>query len=461
MLRSQSVKSVRTFAAASKGVRALSTATSTSKSTTLSNGLTIATEANPYAKTATVGFWVKAGVRAENRYNNGISNVLEHVFYKSSPTKSPNAFEAEAEALGAQFSSKTTKEVSSFYTQASKQNIIAATSLLADVYKNPEFKDQEIYSERVKAVAATEAADANPEYLIQQHLHAVAFPGSSLSLPVLGDKEVIPSIEKMDLDKFYKKNFVPENTVLVGSGAIEHEALVELAEKKLASIPSGGASAPLETPAFLGAEVRDRDDTIPIAYFTFAVDGASLNSPDYYTALIAKTIIGEYDVSSPSSRLLSSPLSQIVSDNHLAKSYKSFSASYTDSGLWGITVATDNLLSIDDLSHFTLKQWNRLSTSVDPTQVERAKAQLKTAILASFNSNLAVADDIGNKIVTSGRRPSVLELFKLIDEESPATVTKWAQNKLWDRDLSIAAYGSIEGLFDYNRLRNEMALLRW
>lgn len=46
------------------------------------NGLTIATEENPTAQTATVGVWIDAGSRAENEKNNGAAHFLEHMAFK-------------------------------------------------------------------------------------------------------------------------------------------------------------------------------------------------------------------------------------------------------------------------------------------------------------------------------------------------------------------------------------------
>jgi predicted Zn-dependent peptidase len=44
--------------------------------------LTVATEANPSAQTATVGVFIDAGSRAENAKNNGAAHFLEHMAFK-------------------------------------------------------------------------------------------------------------------------------------------------------------------------------------------------------------------------------------------------------------------------------------------------------------------------------------------------------------------------------------------
>jgi mitochondrial-processing peptidase subunit beta len=125
--------------------------------------------------------------------------------------------------------------------------------------------------------------------------------------------------------------------------------------------------------------------------------------------------------------------------------------------LWGIYLVTDKLTRIDDLVHFTLREWSRLSNSVSQAEVERAKAQLKASILLSLDGTTAVAEDIGRQIVTTGRRMSPGEIERIIDGITEKEVMDFANRKLWDQDIAVSAVGSIEGLFDYQRIRNDMS----
>ena len=118
---------------------------------------------------------------------------------------------------------------------------------------------------------------------------------------------------------------------------------------------------------------------------------------------------------------------------------------------------TDKLTTIDDLVHFTLREWSRLSNSVSEAEVERAKAQLKASILLSLDGTTAVAEDIGRQIVTTGRRMTPGEIERLIDHVTEKDVMDFANRKLWDQDIAVSAVGSIEGLFDYTRIRNDMS----
>jgi len=118
---------------------------------------------------------------------------------------------------------------------------------------------------------------------------------------------------------------------------------------------------------------------------------------------------------------------------------------------------TENKTQIDDLVHFTLREWSRLSFNVSEAETERAKAQLKASILLSLDGTTAVAEDIGRQIVTTGRRMDPAEIERVVGAITANDVMKFAQKKLWDQDIAISAVGSIEGLLDYNRIRSDMS----
>lgn len=120
-------------------------------------------------------------------------------------------------------------------------------------------------------------------------------------------------------------------------------------------------------------------------------------------------------------------------------------------------MVSENKTRLDDLVHFTLREWSRLSFSVSEAEVERAKAQLKASILLSLDGTTAVAEDIGRQIVTTGRRMEADEVERVISRITEKDIMAFAQRKLWDQDIAISAVGSIEGLLDYNRIRNDMS----
>lgn len=70
-----------------------------------------------------------------------------------------------------------------------------------------------------------------PEEVVLDHLHATAFQGHSLGYSILGPLENIKTITKKDLRDYIDKNYTAPRIVLAAAGGIEHEAVVDIAEK--------------------------------------------------------------------------------------------------------------------------------------------------------------------------------------------------------------------------------------
>lgn len=368
--------------------------------------------------------------------------------------------------MGAHLNAYTSREQTVYYAKSFKADAAKTVDVLADILQNSKLEESAIERERDVILREQEEVDKQTEEVVFDHLHATAFQGHPLGRTILGPKENIETIQKSDLSNYIKTNYTADRMVLVGAGGVPHEELVSLAEKHFGNIPSSGSSASIgsprgQSPQFVGSEIRIRDDTMPTANIALAVEGCSWNDPDYWSMLVCQAIIGNYDRAIGSAPHLGSKLSTIVHANRLANSYMSFSTSYSDTGLWGIYLITDNLTQIDDLVHFTLKEWSRLSLSVSEAEVERAKAQLKASLLLGLDGTTQIAEDIGRQIATTGRRMSPFECDKNIAAVTAADVRAVAQKKIWDQDIAISAVGSIEGLLDYNRVRADMSLNRW
>lgn len=462
-----------TRAVARQSVRARGMQTFTYESpktltTTLPNGLTVASEAQPSAQTATVGVWIDAGSRAEHEYNNGTAHFLEHLSFKGTKSRTQQQLELEIENMGGHLNAYTSRENTVFYAKALKQDVPKTVELISDILQNSKLEASAIERERDVILREAEEVDKQYEEVLFDHLHSVAFQGQPLGRTILGPKENILDISQVELKDYITRNYLANRMVLVGTGAIEHQELVKLAEQHFGKLPSGpnvevgaGSVRPGDVSSFVGSEVRIRDDTLPQAHIALAVEGVSWSSPDYYAALVSQAIVGSWDRMSSVANNQGSKLASIVAQNHLANSFMSFSTSYSDTGLWGIYLVSENVDNLDDLVHFTLKQWNRLSVSVTDAEVERAKSQLKASLLLSLDGSTATAEDIGRQLVTTGRRQSPEEVERAINAITVKDVKKFADQYVWDRDLAIAAMGPIGELPDYLRIRNDMTMNRW
>jgi processing peptidase subunit beta len=61
-------------------------------------------------------------------------------------------------------------------------------------------------------------------------------------------------------------------------------------------------------------------------------------------------------------------------------------------------------MNVDDLVHFTLKEWTRMSLAPTTAEVERAKSQLKASLLLSLDGTTAIAEDVSGLFVGEAQR---------------------------------------------------------
>lgn len=390
--------------------------------------------------------------------------------FKGTGRRSQHALELEVENLGAHLNAYTSREQTVYYAKSFRKDVPAAVDIISDILQNSKLENGAIERERDVILREQQEVDKQLEEVVFDHLHAVAFQGTSLRVffqlffstvcllgqplgrTILGPKKNILSITRDDLASYIKTNYTADRMVLVGAGGVDHGELVKLAEKHFSSLPVSPNPIPLGRLAhpktsFVGSEVRIRDDEIPTANIAIAVEGVGWSSPDYFPMMVMQSIIGNWDRSLGLSSLTSSRLSHIVSQHNLANSFMSFSTSYSDTGLWGIYLVSENLVNLDDLVHFTLKEWTRMSIGATDVEVERAKSQLKAGLLLGLDGTTAIAEDIGRQLVTSGRRLTPKEIETAIDAVTVNEIKRVASKYLWDKDVRLFSFSRTwEGL---------------
>ncbi|SCU81844.1 LADA_0C01398g1_1 [Lachancea dasiensis] len=431
-------------------IRKLATSLPSTRTSVLSNGLTVATEMIPNTSSATVGIFVDAGSRAENVKNNGTAHFLEHLAFKGTKTRSQVGIELEIENIGSHLNAYTSRENTVYYAKTLTQNIPNAVDVLSDILTKSVLDKSAIERERDVIIRESEEVDKMYDEVVFDHLHAITYKNQPLGRTILGPIENIQTIQQRDLQEYISTNYKGDRMVLAGAGAVNHEELVKAAERFFGHIPKSESPVPLGSPRgplpiFYGNELKIQEDTLPTTHIALSVEGVSWSAPDYFTALATQAIVGNWDRALGTGTNSPSPLAVAASNNGtLANSYMSFSTSYADSGLWGMYIVTDSKehnikLIIDEV----LKDWKRIkSGNITDAEVRRAKAQLKASLLLSLDGSTAIVEDIGRQIVTTGKRLSPEQVFEQVDRITKDDIITWANYRLKDKPISIVALGN-------------------
>ena len=161
----------------------------------LDNGITVVMEKMPSVRSVSFGIFVKNGSRNENNKTNGISHFIEHLMFKGTKNRSAKQIADDMDSVGGQINAYTTKEYTCYYTKTLDTHFDMALDVLADMYFNSLFSDEDISKERNVIIEEINMYEDAPEEVGYDILQGAIWKGNSLSFPILGTEKSISGFD--------------------------------------------------------------------------------------------------------------------------------------------------------------------------------------------------------------------------------------------------------------------------
>ncbi len=211
------------------------------QTTSLENGVRIATREMPEMKSVSVGVWIAVGGRHEPEELCGISHFLEHLLFKGTAKRTARDITEEVEGLGGFINAFTTEDHTCIYAKAAAQHLPTLANVLCDMYLNSLFAEQEIDRERDVIREEILMYKDQPGQFSQELLTEAMWPRHALGRPLTGSVESISRIQRGHLLKFVAENYNGLSTVITVAGRCSHEEVVRHFRSKLKRLPRGSA----------------------------------------------------------------------------------------------------------------------------------------------------------------------------------------------------------------------------
>ena len=386
--------------------------------TTLPNGFRVVSEHMPGLQSAAIGVWVLAGARHEEASQNGIAHFLEHMAFKGTKRRSALQIAEAIEDVGGYINAYTSREVTAYYVRVLKEDVSLALDVVADILRNPVFDPREIEVERGVILQEIGQAADTPDDIIFDWLQEKAYPDHPLGRTILGAEERVRGFAKPDLERFVDQYYRPGQMVLSAAGAVDHDALVRMAEAMFGDmIPSHAIEPPVAR--FAGGETRHIKD-LEQAHFALAFESPDYAHPDIYTAQIYASALG----GSMSSRLF-----QEIRERR---------------GLCYSIYAGTSGEQLGDLAGITIDEMKRAAEDMTAAEVERARAQMKAGLLMGLESPSNRAERLARMLQIWGRVPDLPEVVERIDAVTLADVRRLAESTVARAPSALALYGPVE-----------------
>ncbi|MDX1889292.1 pitrilysin family protein [Mycolicibacterium sp. 050158] len=197
---------------------------------TLPGGLRVVTEFVPSVRSASVGVWVGVGSRDEGQSVAGAAHFLEHLLFKSTPTRSAVQIAQAVDAVGGELNAFTAREHTCYYAHVLDTDLELAVDLVADVVLRGRCASDDVEVERDVVLEEIAMRDDDPEDTLGDVFLSAMFGDHPVGRPVIGSIESISTMTRTQLHSFHVRRYTPERMVVAVAGNVDHDEVVALVE---------------------------------------------------------------------------------------------------------------------------------------------------------------------------------------------------------------------------------------
>ena len=414
------------------------------KITELDNGLRVVTQNMPGLETVAMGIWNSIGGRDEIESNNGVAHLLEHMAFKGTKTKNALQIAETIEDVGGYINAYTSKEVTAYHVRLLADDLHHGVDILTDILQNSTFAEDELNRERGVIIQEIGMYLDTPDDMIFDYWQEKAYPNQSMGRSILGKTDIIKNISREEVKGFMADNYNPKKMIISAAGKINHDQFVEMIKNSCTNLPIGKSNK-REKANFLSGEYREEKKLEQI-HLLLGFEGIDLYHDDYFSLDIFASLLG----GGMSSRLFQ----EIREKRGLVYGISSFSASYTDTGMFGIYCGTGEN-QIQELIPVLFNELNTSPSSISEKEIDRGKASLKASLMMSRESSNSRCRSAANQLLNHNRIIDPSEILEKINAVSKESVERIAR-QIVKGPMTISSIGPIKNLEKLEQIQSRL-----
>lgn len=405
---------------------------------TLKNGLRVIVVERSNMPLVTAELLVKNGAEVDPETLPGVANMTASLLTEGTATRTSPQIAEEVEALGGRLNSRAGWDASGVSVNVMSARIAPAMTILADVARNPAFKDEEIERQRQQAIDELSVRLSQPGTIARAVAARVLFGTTPYGHMLTGTPESLARIKRDDLVKFHQTFYRPDNAVLIIGGDIKAQDAFSLAEKLFGNWQKPAAPLPpskSDDKEISGQKPRvlviDKPDAGQAAV-VLVRRGLKRTDPDYFRGIVANSVLTGY-----SGRLNQ----EIRIKRGLSYGARSILDVRRETGPFTAETQTKNE-SGAEVAALIISEIKRLSSE---TVADAELTPRKSVIIGGFGRTLETNDDlvtqVGNLALYGISLSEINSYISNVQAVTSADVQKFAGSRLVATDASIVIVG--------------------
>lgn len=395
---------------------------------TYANGLTLLLERMEHVRSAALYFLVPAGCIYDPPPHLGVASVLSDLITRGAGSRDSRELTLALDNLGVDRDESVGGLHMHFWGATLARNLPAALDIYSDILLRPCIPDDEMEPVQALALQDIQSLEDEPRQKVLIELRKHHYP-PPLGQDRRGTVEGIQSLTARIVRDHYRKMFRPRGTILSVAGNVEWEPLRDQVGRLFGDWPAGAEPSVTfgSLPAPTAHVTKDTTQTqIALAYPSVPV-----GDPDYYNAQGAVNVLS----GGMSSRLFT----EIREKEGLCYAVWARYSTFKDraSVMCYVGSINDRAQEAIDL---LLRELLRLREGIEPEEVERLQAGLKSSLIMQQESTYARAGALASDWYFLGRVRSFDEIQAAIDGLTPAGIVGHL-NRCPPRDFTIVTLG--------------------
>ena len=410
------------------------------QTTRFENGLTILTDKMTDVRSVTLLFAFNKGARHEPAELNGISHFIEHTVFKGTNKRNALEIAIETDRLGGNLDAFTMHEETGFAIKIVDSQLEKAFDLLADLLTNPTFDEKELKREQKVIIEEIKMTDDSPEDLLGEIFNEKLFPNHSLGLSIAGTPKSVRTFNREVTRRFHEEIFCPSNLIIAAAGNLEHQQIVDLAEKFFDAEAKNQKPEVKDfaKPKIAAPIIIKKNKNLEQAHLIIAAPFVNARSEKRYAADILANALG----GGTSSRLWQ----KVREEKGLAYSVGASAAMYQDCGVFQIYAGTSPHKTGEVLD-ISLKELRKVvKNGISEEELELQKAQSIASILLGLEDSSVRAGTLARLEMVHGKQISLKETLQKIEAVSLEEVQEIAKEFFQTEKISFGALGNLNGL---------------